>query len=124
MSLPKTHHPSLDVDESGRPAGVLLLEPTRQDCIWVVNDDGFDRELAEFVTPEAGSSPEHRDKQRALYRWVTNFSLDKSGRLTLPDALRKKVGIEGDAMVVGMDSRLEIWPKATWEERYGDASLV
>ena len=123
MSIPKTHHSSLDADDQGRPSGVLLVEPARQECLWVVNDEGFDTELAEFTTPSSGSTPEHRDRQRALFRWLTHFSLDKSGRLTLPDSLRAKVGIEGEVMVIGVDSRLEIWPKSLWEERYGDASV-
>lgn len=121
MSLPKKHHTSLDLDEQGRPAGVLLLEPTRGECLWVLNDEGFDLELKEFETPgESGASPTHRDKQRDMYRHVTDFSLDTSGRLTLPAGLRSKVGIEGEVMVVGLNTRLEIWSKPLWDARFGD----
>ena len=41
--------------------------------------------------------------------------LDAQGRLLLPSGLRKFSGIEGDAVLVGLGDKLEVWSTAMWE---------
>ncbi len=41
--------------------------------------------------------------------------LDAQGRLLLPAGLRKFSGIEGDAVLVGLGDKLEVWSTAMWE---------
>ena len=48
------------------------------------------------------------------------MTLDKSGRLCLPEAMAKAVSIEKEAVLVGMFDRFEIWNP----ERYAVASAV
>ena len=40
--------------------------------------------------------------------------VDKQGRILLPASLREYAGIEKDAVLVGMGSRIEIWSKDAW----------
>ena len=40
--------------------------------------------------------------------------VDKQGRILLPAALREYAGIEKDAVLVGMGSRIEIWSREAW----------
>lgn len=42
--------------------------------------------------------------------------VDKQGRILLPSALREFAGIEKDAVLVGVGSRIEIWAKDRWME--------
>jgi MraZ protein len=41
--------------------------------------------------------------------------LDAQGRLLLPAGLRKFSGIEGDAVLVGLGDKLEVWSTPMWE---------
>jgi MraZ protein len=54
-----------------------------------------------------------RTDARKLLRWLskhgTEIELDSQGRIQLSDEQRKAAGIEGDALLVGVGSRLEIW---------------
>jgi len=63
-------------------------------------------------------------KAQALRRLLASKSdqvtLDKSGRLCLPEAMAKAVGIDKEAVLVGMFDRFEIWSP----ERYSLASVV
>ena len=63
-------------------------------------------------------------KAQALRRLLGSKSdqvtLDKSGRLCLPDAMTKAVGIDKEAVLVGMFDRFEIWNP----ERYAVTSAV
>lgn len=40
---------------------------------------------------------------------------DGQGRMLLPAGLRKFSGIEGDAVLVGLGDKLEVWSTALWE---------
>lgn len=58
-------------------------------------------------------------------RKITRFFLagacqcevDKQGRILLPAVLRSFAGLEKEVALVGVGSRIEIWDKATWEEK-------
>ncbi|MFQ5875382.1 MAG: division/cell wall cluster transcriptional repressor MraZ [Dehalococcoidia bacterium] len=41
---------------------------------------------------------------------------DKQGRILLPAPLREHAAIESDVVVIGLNSRLEIWSKERWRE--------
>ena len=43
-------------------------------------------------------------------------TLDSSGRLTIPPALRKRAKLAEEVTLIAMGDRLEIWDTATWEE--------
>lgn len=46
--------------------------------------------------------------------------LDRQGRILVPAALRQFAGIDGEALVIGMIHKLEVWSPARWEETYGE----
>jgi len=119
MSIARKHHKALDRDEKDRPCGIVCLEPGEGECLWVLNDDSFDRELGAFRTSEEGADSRAREAQRGVFRHVDDFSLDKSGRFTIPQKLRKLAGIEDEVIAMGVDTRLELWPRAAYEARYG-----
>jgi len=41
--------------------------------------------------------------------------LDKQGRVLLPPSLREHANIESEIVVIGVNSRLEIWSKKRWQ---------
>lgn len=43
--------------------------------------------------------------------------LDKQGRVLLPPPLREHANIESEVVVIGVNSRLEIWSKKRWQEQ-------
>lgn len=43
-------------------------------------------------------------------------SPNSQGRIIIPQKLREDVGLSDDVTVVGMDSRIEIWDKATFDD--------
>ena len=51
--------------------------------------------------------------RRALIT-ATTCEVDKQGRILLPAVLREFAGIEKDAVLVGVGSRIEIWSKDKW----------
>ena len=45
---------------------------------------------------------------------MVEVEADKTGRITIPATLREYAGLDRDVVVVGVDTRFEIWDAATW----------
>jgi MraZ protein len=131
-----THTPRLD--EKGR----LILPAKYRDELaeGVVITKGQERclyvwPLAEFtrVTEAMRAAPVTgkglRDYSRVLFASASDEVPDKQGRITVPPALRSYAGLERDCVVIGANTRMEIWDSAAWEnylasqeEAFSDAS--
>ena len=57
-----------------------------------------------------------RKFSRFFFAGAATCELDKQGRILLPAILREFAGIEKDAVLVGVGSRIEIWSKDKWIE--------
>ena len=51
---------------------------------------------------------------RPLFGGAVPCEFDRQGRITVPAFLREHAGINGEAVVVGVNSRVEIWAKDAW----------
>ncbi|MDD3763208.1 MAG: division/cell wall cluster transcriptional repressor MraZ [Nevskiales bacterium] len=69
---------------------------------------------------------EDRRQAELLKQWFVGFAveteMDKQGRVLLPPMLRKRVNIDGAVMLMGQDSRFDVWPQDVWEARFGEGS--
>jgi MraZ protein len=66
------------------------------------------------------SDPKAEALRRVLGRKSDRVTLDKAGRICLPEGMAKSVGIETEALLVGLVDRFEMWNP----ERYEAASVV
>jgi len=125
MSIAKRFQNALDRDDEGRPAGVLCVERSKGKCLWIFNDEGFDREMEQFDT-RALQDGGDLGRQRDFFEFVSEFTLDASGRLVVPQSFRELVGIQAEAVAVGVNDRLEIWAKEAWDQRQrgNDSPLI
>jgi MraZ protein len=80
-------------------------------CLW-----GFPREEWERRSQEvrAGLGEADRHRERMFFAFAEGSAL-RQGRLTIPGRLRELVGLGREVVVVGVSSRIEVWPAATWE---------
>ena len=117
-----THTPRLD--EKGR----LILPAKYRDELaeGVVITKGQERclyvwPLAEFTRVTTAmrdaqmSGKTLRDHSRVLFASASDEVPDKQGRITVPPALRSYAGLERDCVVIGANTRMEIWDAAAWE---------
>ena len=131
-----THTPRLD--EKGR----LILPAKYRDELaeGVVITKGQERclyvwPLAEFTRVTTAmrdaqmSGKTLRDHSRVLFASASDEVPDKQGRITVPTGLRQYAGLDRDCVVIGANTRMEIWDAAAWEtylatqeESFSDAS--
>jgi MraZ protein len=70
--------------------------------------------LARAVDDLPDVRPEVRTLARSLFGGAVPCEFDRQGRVTIPSFLREHAGLNGDAVVVGVNSRVEIWAKDAW----------
>ena len=63
------------------------------------------------------TNPNARKFSRFFLAGASACEVDKQGRILLPAVLRSFAGLEKEVALVGVGSRIEIWDKATWEEK-------
>lgn len=54
--------------------------------------------------------------KRFLYDGAFNVECDAQGRILVPNVLREYAELESEAHIIGMDTNLEIWNTALWQE--------
>ena len=122
-----THQPRLD--DKGRlilPAkfreqlveGVVITKG-QEHCLYVWPRDEFER-----FTEALGSAPitaKHvRDFGRVLFASASDEVPDRQGRITVPGPLREYAGLDRDCVVIGANTRVEIWDATAWDAYLND----
>lgn len=106
----RPHQPDVELTlilwpSAGRPDACLLVLPPEEMAQLVGK-----LKAMPFADPKAESL------RRLLGRKSASVTLDKSGRICLPDVMAKAIGIEKEAMFVGLVDRFEIWNPDRWEQ--------
>src|SRR5215472_5623920 len=131
-----THAPRLD--EKGRLilpakyrdelAGGVVITKGQERCLYVFPVDEFTR-ITEALRTAPVTAKAVRDYSRVFFASASDEVPDKQGRITVPTALRGYAGLQRDCIVIGANTRLEIWDAAAWdaylaeqEDAFSDAS--
>ena len=80
----------------------------KRDCLMVVPAPRFQKTL-EALSGKSLSDKAALAVQRVIGGTAQQLTLDKAGRLLLPETLTNAVGIKSDALFVGMMDKFEIW---------------
>ena len=117
-----THAPRLD--EKGRlflPAkyrdelsGGVVITKGQERCLYVFPQEEFGR-ITESLRAAPVTAKAVRDYSRVFFASASDDIPDKQGRITVPAALRTYAGLERDCVVIGANTRLEIWDAQAWE---------
>jgi MraZ protein len=131
-----THTPRLD--EKGRLflpakyrdelAAGLVLTKGQERCLYVFPLPEFER-ITEALRTAPVTAKAVRDYSRVFFASASDEVPDRQGRVTIPAALRDYAGLQRDCVVVGANTRLEIWDAQAWdtyldqqEDAFSDAS--
>ena len=117
-----THTPRLD--EKGRlilPAKYrdelstgLVLTKGQERCLYLFPQEEFTR-ITEALRTAPVTAKSVRDYSRVFFASASDELPDKQGRITVPAALRAYAGLQRDCVVIGANTRLEIWDTQAWD---------
>lgn len=122
-----THQPRLD--DKGRlilPAkyreelvGGLVITKGQERCLYVFPLGEFER-ITEALRTAPVTAKSVRDYSRVFFASASDEELDRQGRITIPPALREYAGLARECVVIGANTRLEIWDATAWESYLGE----
>ncbi|MBI4320470.1 MAG: division/cell wall cluster transcriptional repressor MraZ [Chloroflexi bacterium] len=116
------------VDEKGRIAipakfrgkvgdGVVITRGL-DGCLFVYTASEW-AQLADKIGKLPLAKSDARSFQRMMFSGATECQLDHQGRIVLPSYLRSYGDIGQEAVIIGVNTRLEIWSQNRWQEIRG-----
>lgn len=112
VQIPAKWRPSKESTEL-----TLVLWPKAKEgpCIRVLPPPQLAKLMRE-VDAMPNSDPSKVVLKRFIGSGSVQVTLDKGGRICLPDKMAKEAGIENEAVLVGLLDRFEIWSPARYEQ--------
>ena len=118
-----THEPRLD--EKGRlilPAKFrdelssgLVITKGQERCLYVFPSAEF-QTITETLRQAPVTAKAARDYQRVMFAGAHDEIPDRQGRVTIPQGLREYASLEKDCVVIGANTRVEIWDATSWKK--------
>ncbi len=122
-----THTPRLD--DKGRLAlpakfrteleGGLVITKGQERCLFVFPMAEFSR-ITELLRSAPVTQRSVRDYSRVFFASASHEVPDGQGRITVPSQLREYAGLSKDCVVIGANSRVEVWDSAAWQNYLAD----
>jgi MraZ protein len=122
-----THSPRLD--DKGRlflPAKFrdelaegIVITKGQERCLYVFPMAEF-RRVTEAMSQAPVTQKTVRDYSRVFFASASDEVPDKQGRITVPPSLREYAGLSRDCVVIGANTRVEVWDAAAWESYLAD----
>ncbi len=95
--------------------GVLYLAPGTDGSLALYTEEAFAR-LADRVDQASPASRDVRAFTRLFYARAHRVELDRQGRIRIPTELAELVELGKDAVLLGVQDHVEIWPKDRWTQ--------
>jgi MraZ protein len=116
---------SLRLDEKGRlalpvrfrdqVADGMVIKKGQERCIYGLTMARVAEQSRSAAAMAPADTAEARMRARLSFGSMVEVEPDKTGRITIPASLRQYAGLDRDVVVVGVDTRFEIWDQATWD---------
>lgn len=115
----------LRLDEKGRlalpvrfreqVADGMVIKKGQERCIYGLTMSRVAEQSAAVAAMAPSDTAAARMRARMSFGSMVEIEPDKTGRITIPAALREYAGLNRDVVIVGVDTRFEIWDAGTWD---------
>jgi len=93
-----------------------------ESCLVIYSKDQWKKVMQELNNLPFGRA-EARKFTRAILGGAAEVSLDKLGRILIPDYLKKYAGLKKNTTICGLSNKIEIWDSNKWENYRKKAEL-
>ena len=83
-------------------------------CLAIFPKDAWDHLAGQISGLARVGDARAREFARSVFASAFPVELDGQGRVLVPSNLRLMVGLEGDAVVVGLNDHVELWSPERW----------
>ena len=116
---------TLRLDEKGRlalpvrfreqVADGMVIKKGQERCIYGLTMGRVAEQSRAAASMAPADTAEARMRARMSFGSMVEVEPDKTGRITIPADLRQYAHLDRNVVVVGVDTRFEIWDQATWD---------
>lgn len=96
------------------PRVVVLHGEHLKNCLHAYTVEAM-REIEDGIKKLPRGSERRKRASRLILSKAWRTEIDKDGRIVLPQDIRQKIGLEGEARMVAMGDYFEIWNAQTYE---------
>lgn len=107
LIIPARYRPRL-------PEGTILTRGIDRNLV-IYPQDAW-QQVTQQLNQMPITNPTARALRRLLFSGALELSLDRQGRVLLPAYLREYAGLKDDALIVGMETFVEIWQPENWRK--------
>jgi MraZ protein len=93
----------------------MVIKKGQERCIYGLTMDRVAEQSAAMAAMAPSDTAGARMAARMSFGSMVEIEPDKTGRITIPASLREYADLDRDVVVVGVDTRFEIWDAAHWE---------
>lgn len=97
----------------------LIVTRGVDNCLVVYTEKEW-KKIAEKLADLPESRPEARTYRRLILAGAMLVSVDKLGRILIPENLKGYAGLKKKVVICGLFNRLEIWDSDNWEKYRGE----
>jgi MraZ protein len=111
------------IDEKGRLtlpskwraelAGGVVVTRGLDGCLFIFPQAKFEQ-MAQAIDAQGFESADARDWERYIFGMAEQVDIDKQGRILIPQNLRSHFKLQSDVVVVGLNTRIEVWEPAKY----------
>ncbi len=97
----------------------VVITPGLEDCLFVFTLKEWTKVKTRLSNSESDLSflsADRRSFNRFMFARAAEVELDSIGRILLPQFLKERLGLKNEAVVVGVEDRVEIWHAKAWDK--------
>jgi MraZ protein len=84
-------------------------------CLVLIPQEEWQKEVQILESRLSNFRQDDKRLKRALYRSTAELSLDGNGRFLVPKRLMEMIGVDGEVVLLGVGSKVELWSKQQFE---------
>lgn len=112
-------HGDPDCPEGGNPQLIIVYGGASRDYLECFTVAGIEA-IYDKIEKLPRANPRRRAMQRLYSTQALYTSVDETGRLVLPQKLREKIGLNGEALFASQGETFEIWKPETYDEQFSE----
>lgn len=97
----------------------IIITPGLDQCLFIFTMKEWSKVVKKLSNSESDLSFLSADKRsfnRFMFGRAAEVEVDSIGRILIPTFLKEKINLKNNAVIVGVEDRIEIWNEKIWEE--------
>ncbi|MEK7140612.1 MAG: division/cell wall cluster transcriptional repressor MraZ [Patescibacteria group bacterium] len=96
----------------------IIITPGLDKCLFVFNLKQWQKVVQKLSGSDSELSflkADQRNFNRMMFGQAADVEVDAIGRILLPEVLKSRIKIKDQAVMVGIEDRVEIWHERDWQ---------